>query len=1059
MGDRLEEAPDRSMGISEALALVLDSVNAGVFILKGGRLFYANRRLAQMFGYTPDELLQVKPLDLVAPEFRATIAQRIVQRMSEDSPVSGQVLVRCFRKDGTVLSIESQGRRVVVDGEPAIAGVAFDVSMLERTEHTLRESEERYKALVAGLMDGLAVIRDGVYVYANDAYARIFGFDSPAELLGRPLGNLTHPDYREQLFACRDRLERGLVEELHGEALALTRDGVPIEVEVQGRTIVYEGRRAVVLVVRDVTEAKRKLRTIKAISEIGHAMNRSRDLQQLLGLIHEQVTTLMRARNFYIALMDPRTQTVSFPYFVDQFDATPEPRQAKRGLTEYIMRTGQSLLWTPERAAELEGNGEVEVIGTLPSSWLGVPLRVVDRTVGAMVVQDYEQQGAYSEGDRVLLETLASPAALAIERQVAEDALRRSETRYRLLYENTLSGVSISTPDGRLIACNPALIRMYKFDAEEEMLRLPPHALSTDPGARAELLRELAERGKIVNHRSAGQRRDGTAIHVMENLVGIFASDGALQYVVTNTIDLSDIVSAEEALRASVAKYRALYENATDAILIQDGDVIIDCNSQAGRMMRCERHEIIGHSPSDFSPPQQRDGRPSKLLVDEYKRRVLEGETLHFPWKAFRADGTPLHLEVSVSRLELGGSTYLQSILHDATDRVRAEEEQRRLEEQLAQAQKMEAVGTLAGGIAHDFNNLLCGIIGYAALAKTQLTQEHSLHRAIETIESSAHRAAELTNQLLGFARGGRYQVQPTCMNQVVENVVSIARRTFDKSIDIEVSLDQDLLAVEGDAGQLEHCLLNLCLNARDALPNGGTITITTRNSWIDDTKARQHVGARAGDYVLLSVRDNGTGIDPETRKRIFEPFFTTKEKGKGSGMGLAMVYGIVKNHGGFIEVDSEVARFSEFKAYIPATRQPAATTTPVNPEADLPRGRETILVVDDEQVVREMAAELLRELGYKVLVAASGREAVDTYRSEKVDLVLLDVLMPGMSGKETFQAIVSLDPSARILVSSGFSLEGQANEILRSGAKGYIQKPYNLSEFARTLRQTLGEK
>ncbi|MEK6691804.1 MAG: response regulator [Nitrospirota bacterium] len=380
------------------------------------------------------------------------------------------------------------------------------------------------------------------------------------------------------------------------------------------------------------------------------------------------------------------------------------------------------------------------------------------------------------------------------------------------------------------------------------------------------------------------------------------------------------------------------------------------------------------------------------------------------------------------------------------------EKEEARIREELFQTQKMEAIGTLAGGIAHDFNNMLQGILGYASLLKMKIKEDDPIYKPLEVIERSAERAANLTKQLLGFARKGKYFEEPLDLNDIIYNVLQIISRTFDRAIEIKIDLDNKLWTVEGDKGQIEHVVLNLCINVRDAMPAGGILRIETLNKEIkegDDSYST----IIPGKYVLIKVVDTGMGMDEETMKHIFEPFFTTKGIGRGTGMGLAMVYGVVKNHDGFISVDSEIGRGSTFTIYLPAVeKKPEREDEEVK---EIPYGRGRVLVVDDEEFIRGLSMEALEGLGYDVLEAADGKEAIEIYKAEKgkIDLVILDLIMPKMGGKETFEMLKEIDPDVKVLISSGYGIDPQARGMLDNGAKGFIQKPYNIVEIADMIR------
>lgn len=387
---------------------------------------------------------------------------------------------------------------------------------------------------------------------------------------------------------------------------------------------------------------------------------------------------------------------------------------------------------------------------------------------------------------------------------------------------------------------------------------------------------------------------------------------------------------------------------------------------------------------------------------------------------------------------------------------IEKEKTEQRMREELFQAQKMEAVGTLAGGIAHDFNNMLQGILGYASLLKMKISADDPLHRPLDVIENSAEKAAELTKQLLGFARKGKYIVEPLNLNILVEEVLSIITRTFDRAIEIRTTFSEDIWTIDGDRGQIEHVILNLCLNARDAMPGGGRLHIETSNvEWHEGETP--YPWAKPGKYAAVRVSDTGTGMDEEVRRHIFEPFYTTKERGKGTGMGLAMVYGVVKNHDGFVTVDSEMGRGSTFSVFLPAVEKEAKKEE--IEEKNVPSGKGTILVVDDEDFIRDFARETLERLGYRVLEASDGREAIRIYAARKADvnLVILDLIMPKMGGDETFRKLKEIDPSVKVLISSGYGLGDGIREMMKDeGIAGFIQKPYNIAEIAEMTKAAL---
>ena len=398
-------------------------------------------------------------------------------------------------------------------------------------------------------------------------------------------------------------------------------------------------------------------------------------------------------------------------------------------------------------------------------------------------------------------------------------------------------------------------------------------------------------------------------------------------------------------------------------------------------------------------------------------------------------------------------------MLRDITEHKRAEEEKKNLEARLRQVQKMEAIGTLAGGVAHDFNNMLTGIQGNVSLMLLDLDPEHPHYKRLKSIEKQVQGGARLTSDLLGYARKGKYEVKPIDLNEIVKQTSDAFGRTK-REITIRRELAQDLSAIKADQGQIEQVLLNLYINAADAMPDGGQLILKTMNTTHKHIKSPLYEPS-PGNYVLLRVTDTGSGIDKETMERIFEPFFTTKNMGKGTGLGLASVYGIIKAHGGYIDVESKKDHGTTFSIYLPESGKEVQELVVKTPVEKTIKGTETVLLVDDEEAILEVGKDLLEAVGYRVLLARDGKEAIEVYRKnqDEIDIVVLDMVMPTMGGGKAYDKMKEINPKVKVLLSSGYSIDGEAAEILKRGCKSFIQKPFMINVLAKEIRDILNKK
>ena len=759
----------------------------------------------------------------------------------------------------------------------------------------------------------------------NAEFTRLFGFTAD-EAAGKQLDRLIVPPdrYAETAWIAECIKTES---KLSLETRRQRKDGSLVEVLLSTSPVTLNGKRVGAYAsYRDITEQKRTEELNAALYAIAARSQSAEDLQQFFAAIHNIVGQLMNARNFYIALYDSQAQLLSFPYFVDEEDPTPAPKPLGRGLTEYILRSGEPLLVTPAVFEELERRGEVESIGTPSLDWLGVPLKSGTACIGVLVVQTYNENTRFGERDREILKFVSQQLAATIEHKRYEEALRRSEARSRSLILSAAFGICRCTLGGRFLDVNPALINMLGHGSVEDLLKLD------------------ARREVFVNPQG------------LDRLAEDYRRTGSL-----NGVEL---------------QWRR-----------KDGRVIIVRLSGCAATISDEPEEV------------------------------------------------------------------LELIAEDITDR-------RQLEEQLRQAQKMDAVGRLAGGVAHDFNNLLMVINGYTEVLLEQLEKGSAMHHKVQSIQQAADRAATLTRQLLAFSRKQLLELKVVDVNIVIGDMERLLRPLIGENIELVTRLSPETGHTRADAGQLEQVIMNLVVNAKDAMPEGGKLTVessdvTVRHSF------REHRFIQPGRYAVISVTDTGHGMDKETQSRIFEPFFTTKEKGKGTGLGLSTVYGIVKQSSGYVFAQSELGAGTTFYVYLPRVEDSAEELSPAQSQQSEAGGCETVLLVEDEESVRELVRLTLAARGYKVLEAENGECGLRVSESfkENIDILITDVVMPGIGGRELAKKLLALRPGISVLYLSGYTEDAVITQGAPGPSTAFLQKPFTLQNLAKKVREVLRSK
>lgn len=880
------------------------------------------------------------------------------------------------------------------------------------------KSEEKYRDILENSEEGyFEVDLTGNLSFFNDSLCRIIGYPKE-ELLGMNNRQYTHPETARKMYEVFNRVYQT------GHSAKLTdyeivrKDGSTCFLEIsaylsrdsEGKPKGFRG------MVRDVTERKLSLRALE-------------ESEARYRLLADHATDMIFTMNLELQFIyvSPSVKRI-MGYDADSFMALPldhllAPASFKRARAALAL----------ELRNERNGSGD--------------PLRVITlelesrRRDGSSTW--LESRMAFLRNPEGAPQGILGVARDISDRKIAEEALRESESKYRQLVKHAPAGIyEVDFANRKFITVNDVMCE-YTGYSREEFLALSPLEILTEESA-ARFLERMSKvfAGETVPDTVEFEIRgkDGRKFWVV--LYTRYTYENGVPKGATVVVhDATERRLAEEALRKSEERYRLLVDHAEEGIFIDQDDVIKFPNPRA--------RQILGYSEEELASMRFID------LVHPYDRGLLQGmppkdgpnpkesSTL----RLFNKFGDELWLEVKAVPIIWDGSPALLHLLRDVTL-------QKSLEAQLMHVQKMEAIGTLAGGIAHNFNNLLMSIQGNISLMLMDATQSHPHVERLTAIEKLIESGSKLTGQLLGYARGGKYEARPTDLNRLVRET----SQTFGlakKEIAIHLDLSPDLWNAAADRAQIEEVLMNLFVNAADAMPRGGDLFLTTRN--VTETALQgKPFKVEPGNYALISVRDTGSGMDKKTMDRIFDPFFTTKPVGRGTGLGLASAYGIVKAHNGYIDVESEQGAGACFYLYLPAPNHQVVQETQI-PSGPI-RGAETLLVVDDEESVLKVAQLMLERLGYRVLAAKNGKEAIQLFSRSKqsIHMVILDMIMPDMGGGLLYEKLKSIDPGLRALLSSGYSLDGQAMEILKQGCNGFIQKPFGVSDLSRKVRDIL---
>jgi PAS domain S-box-containing protein len=1169
------------VGSDRLLDLILNHTGDLIVILdRCGKRIYNSPLYREILG-DPEALRGTNAFAEIHPEDRNQIQKLFQQTVRTGKGKRAEF--RFLLPDGSVRHIESRGH-IIRDAKREIRYVVVisrDITSQQHTRMQLAETETTFRRLVENSFVGVYILQDGGFKYVNPRICEIMGYDARELTGGMMVTDTVVPEERARVQENMRRHMAGETPRLWYTFRALRKDGAQIELELAGTRTEHKGRPAIIGTLVDITERKRAESLQHALYRITERASSVTQLTDFYAAVHAILGELIYARNFYIALYDRESGDLTFPYFVDEFDPPPPPHKLGRGLTEYVLRTGQPLLATPDIFQDLVDRGEVVLMGGASVDWLGVPLIEGERAVGAIVIQSYSDAIRFGKKEQEILTYISRHIAVAIDRKRTEAALRESEERHRAIIAGMGDGIMLHDARGTLSSWNPSALRILDLLAAE-LAEWPYQRKEVDPvheDGSAFLPREYPavvslDTGTPCTDTVLGFRtRAGDRRWISINTQPLVRAGDELPYaVVTSFTDITRRKEAENALYRSEQRFRSLVEAIPDWIWETDAaGRYTYASPKVKDLLGFEPTEVLGKRPRDFmqSPDANefglqmmsfasrgepfsgfqnrqvtKDGRTVvletsgvpvfddkghfrgyrgidrdvtsrkhgeeerarlKMAVDQaaesiliteldgrivyvnpaferitgYGRNEVLGKTPRIlgsgkhnapffaalwgtiargeVWSGHitnrRKDGSLYEEEMVISpvRDSSGSIVNYVAVKRDMTHELE-------MERRLRQSQKMESLGQLAGGIAHDFNNVLGVIQGGLALLKSRVTDQSHM-RYVEISESAVNRGADVAKRLLMFSREGQIQLLPLALADVADELTRVLEHSIEKTVEIVTDIPPDLPIIQGDAGQLYQMLLNLCINARDAIlePEGrrktGRITIAATTLFGDEIR-KNFKDAIAPTYVRVSVSDTGSGMTDEVRSRIFEPFFTTKPAGKGTGLGLSVVYGIVKSHFGFIDFESTPGEGTTFHVYLVAYPE-EKLVAPEKKNEPIVGGNETILVVEDEEALRNLLTELLQSYGYTVLQAEDGVAGLElfTHHRYEIKAVITDMGLPRMSGQDLFARIREMDPSSRVVLASGYLDPELKSHLFTLGAKAFLQKPYQPSDILRVIR------
>ena len=984
--------------------------------------------------------------DYKLPDFTGLDALKIVREKFPELPfilmsgTIGELAAIESLKAGATDYVLKQNRERLPSAVRRAVAEAAERALRHETQEELKRSEKQYRILFQGNPHPMWVfdLETLQILEVNEAAVLHYGY-SRDEFLGMKLADLRAGDGTVQKYSGVDSHLSGLIWR-HKR-----KDGSTMDMEVKWSPLAFHGKLAALTMATDVTARRRDAHNNILFAKLSHRLSAATTVTEAAQCICEAADELFHwddfALDLYFADQDEVVSLLSITTVEGrrvEIPASPQPQNANAIVRRVIAR-----------GAELISAHET---GEQSGTTMVAPVRKGERVIGVLFIQN-RRANSYTEHDAATLQTLADQCGGALQRMRAEEDLHHSQRRFHDLFANSPDAIFVEDLTGNVLDVNSAACALHGISRKQLIGKNAIEELV--PASRRESARENLTKiisGEIKWFESESIAADGRIVPVEGRVVRVdFEGRPALLFHVR---DVSERHTAEMALRSSETLFRSVWENSVDGMRLTDENGhIVAVNSAFCRLIGLSQEQLEGRpftivygTKMDWDKMLHNHGLNFRAGLAEQKAE--KNFTLH--------DDRQVVFEITDTYVASGGKPrLLLSLFRDVTLH-------KRLEEQFRQSQKMEAIGQLAGGVAHDFNNILTIILGHASLLTLSPLDAKALASANQ-IKQASERAAGLTRQLLAFGRKQIVNPRPLDLNRVVGGMTEMLGRLLGEDIALQLHFSTEPAVIEADPTMMEQILLNLSVNSRDAMPKGGRLSIRISEREVDTAYIRKSVEATPGRYICLSHTDTGDGIPPENLSRIFEPFFTTKELGKGTGLGLATVYGIVKQHKGWIEIESEMGQGTTFHIFLPASAVPepeiAATT---ETQFRALGGTETVLVVEDERDLREIITRTLNRHGYRVFQAVDGNNALEIWREYKNDIHLLftDVIMPGgMNGRELAEKLWVEKPKLKVIFSTGYGADALGKNFRLDPDLNYLQKPYLPHALARMVRRCLDAK